>query len=100
MPKVNYNDLKIQRKALCMHAALFSVIVIFMTLNNLELFLICPHPIVQPHSEPRPRWKRNELVMAAVYGQDKTLNLPVRSAREGASPDTLSTSSSVSIALS
>lgn len=83
-----------------MHVVLSSAIVIFMTLNNLGLFLICPHPIVQPHSEPRSRWKRNELVMAAVYGEDKTLNLPAIFAREGASPDTLSTSSSVSIALS
>lgn len=57
-----------------MHAVLPSVSVIFMTLNKLGLFPICPHPIVQPHSEPRPRWKRNELVMAAVYGEDKILN--------------------------
>lgn len=83
-----------------MHAVLLSVSVIFMTLDNLGLFLICPHPIVQPHSEPRPRWKRNELVMAAVYGKHKTLNLPAEFAREGgASLGTLSTSSLNSVAL-
>lgn len=81
-----------------MHAVLPSVSVIFMTLNKLGLFPICPHPIVQPHSEPRPRWKRNELVMAAVYGEDKILKLPAGFAREGASPDILSTSSLNSIA--